>query len=83
MPQRPFRSSPGLHRGKASDDDGASASRDEAVELSEILEFTADVLDDNGARMLADARMDLTELRSLLLTWSMRLLETPSDAGLS
>ena len=56
---------------------------DEAVELSEILEFTADVLDDNGARMLADARMDLTELRSLLLTWSMRLLETPSDAGLS
>jgi len=33
--------------------------------------------------MLADARMDLTELRSLLLTWSMRLLETPADAGLS
>ena len=56
---------------------------DEAAELSEILEFTADVLDDNGARVLNDARMDLAELRSLLLTWSMRLLETPADAGLS
>jgi hypothetical protein len=56
---------------------------DEAVELSEILEFTADVLDENGARLLDDARMDLTELRSTLLSWSMRLLETPADAGLS
>jgi hypothetical protein len=55
---------------------------DEAVELSEILEFTAKVLD-NGTRMLADAGMDLTDFRSLLFAWSMRLLETPPDAGLS
>ncbi|MFZ2058637.1 MAG: hypothetical protein WAV54_14620 [Acidimicrobiales bacterium] len=56
---------------------------DEAVELSEMLEFTADVLDDNGTRVLAEAGMDLTDLRSLLLTWSARLVETPADAGLS
>ena len=56
---------------------------DEAVELSEILEFTADVLDDNGTRVLAEAGMDLTDLRSLLFTWSARLVETPADARLS
>jgi hypothetical protein len=56
---------------------------DEAVELSEMLEFTADVLDDNGTRVLAEAGMDLTDLRSLLFTCCMRLLETPADARLS
>ena len=54
---------------------------DEAAELSEILEFTADALDENGAQFLADAGMDLTELRSTLLSWSIHLLDTPANAG--
>jgi hypothetical protein len=54
---------------------------DDATELSEILEFTADMLDDGGSGVLADAGMDLSELRSTLLGWSMRLLDTPADAG--
>ncbi len=54
---------------------------DEAIELAEILEFTADALGGHGEQFLADAGMDLSELRSTLLSWSMRLLETPATAG--
>jgi hypothetical protein len=53
---------------------------DEAAELSEILEFTADALDENG-QFLAAAGMDPTELRLTLLSWSLRLLDTPANAG--
>jgi hypothetical protein len=55
---------------------------DEAIELAELLEFTADALDEHGEQFLARAGMDATELRSTLLSWSLRLLQTPSNAGL-
>lgn len=61
---------------------GGPLRADEAVELSEILEFTAEVLDEGGGRLLEEARMDLAELRATLLSWSMRLLDTPANAGL-
>ena len=53
---------------------------EEAVELAEILEFCADALS-NGDELLARAAMDRAELASLLLSWSMRLLDTPANAG--
>jgi hypothetical protein len=61
---------------------------DEAVELSELLVFCAEVLDrdddlDDGAGLLAAAGTDLSGLRSELLTWAMRLGDTPAERGLS
>lgn len=52
---------------------------EEAVELAEILEFCADALS-NGDEFLARAAMDRTELAAVLLSWSMRLLDTPANA---
>jgi hypothetical protein len=61
---------------------------DEAVELSELLVFCAEVLDynddiDNGTSLLAAAGTDLSRLRFELLTWAMRLGDTPANEGLS
>ena len=53
---------------------------DEAVELAEILEFCADVIAE-GEEFLARAAMDRAEIAAALLSWSMRLLETPANAG--
>lgn len=55
----------------------------EAVELSELLIFCADVLDHGGARLLADAGTDPSGLRTELLSWAMRLGDTPANEGLS
>lgn len=61
---------------------------DEAVELSELLVFCAEVLDhnddiDNAISLLAAAGTDLSGLRCELLTWAMRLGDTPANEGLS
>ncbi len=53
---------------------------DEAVELAEILEFCADAIA-GGEEFLARVAMDRAELASVLLSWSMRLLETPAKAN--
>lgn len=60
---------------------------DEAVELSELLVFCAEVLDhpdhiDSPAGLLAAAGTDASGLRSELLTWAMRLGDTPANEGL-
>jgi hypothetical protein len=50
----------------------------EAVELCELLEFCADALDEHGDSFLKEACMDRTELRATLLSWALRLLDTPA-----
>lgn len=50
----------------------------EAVELAELLEFCADALDERGEAFLAEACMDASELRATLLSWTLRLLDTPA-----
>ncbi len=66
---------------------GRPLGADEAVELSELLVFCADVLDDSddldgGASLLAAAGTDLSALRAELLSWAMRLGDTPATEGL-
>jgi hypothetical protein len=52
----------------------------EAAELSEVLEYTAEILEEEGTTYHA-ATGDLCELRSELLSWAIRLLDTPAEAG--
>ncbi len=50
------------------------------VELAEVPEFCAGALS-NGDEFLARLAMDRAGLAGLLLSWSMRLLDTPAIAG--